>query len=173
MEWWQAEGWASPPRRETARGPVTVYRAAGGGSNALGNCFFIPTRSLTGAVQGLTAQALEADLNAALWGNLFREIFVYSILPGTVYYIGPAAQSGPIGRPDQNGQVSNWSTSIRSPGLLEQVSLESKSPTVARRLARTEELSGMVTQKGRFRPRVDSHIFAAGPVDSKGSPIAH
>ena len=70
MEWWQAEGWASPPRRETARGPVTVYRAAGGGSNALGNCFFIPTRSLTGAVQGLTAQALEADLNAALWGSL-------------------------------------------------------------------------------------------------------
>ena len=78
---WHDAGYARQPdeRTATAQESVCLYRAYNEFGPRLSNCFFTP--SLRGADIGhLTAEILETELNAALWGNNFERVAVFKIV---------------------------------------------------------------------------------------------
>jgi hypothetical protein len=82
---------SDPQEREVgASDLLLVYRAHGGASRMIGRFFFTPQ------VAGLprvnwTAEFLEKELNAALWGNEFRFLAKFRVFQGVRYKIGPIA----------------------------------------------------------------------------------
>jgi hypothetical protein len=88
---WQDHGFSAPPDIEVSSGTEIIYRAVGGASvEPWSNCFFTPV--VAGSpVNYWTAEMLERELNAALWGNDFERMFVYQMVAGTRYEIGPIA----------------------------------------------------------------------------------
>lgn len=89
-EWNFEEGFSHPPDVRNAYGGETIFRAHGGSSQESGNCFFTP--AVEGALIGSwTAELLERELNAALWGNDFEVLTRYCIKPGVPYKIGAIA----------------------------------------------------------------------------------
>jgi hypothetical protein len=93
---WNDEGFAEQPGERIANGGEVVYRAYGGTSGALGTCFFTPALSATPIVYW-TAELLEVELNAALWGNDFEGIAKFEMIRGARYRIGSIAQGGYVG----------------------------------------------------------------------------
>jgi hypothetical protein len=87
---WHDEGFAEPPEEKPSIGGEIIYRAYGGSSGKLGNCFFAPAIGST-PIAYWTAELLEMELNAALWGNDFEGVTKFEILKGAKYKIGPIA----------------------------------------------------------------------------------
>jgi hypothetical protein len=88
---WGDKGFLRPPAEKPAAGTEIIYRAVGGLTvEPWSNCFFIPV--VAGSpVNYWTAELLERELNAALWGNDFERVFAYQMRPGVRYEIGPIA----------------------------------------------------------------------------------
>jgi hypothetical protein len=88
---WRDNGFSAPPVVKTSSGTEIIYRAVGGMSmKPWSNCFFTPVAAGS-PVNYWTAEMLERELNASLWGNDFERVFVFHILPGVRYEIGPIA----------------------------------------------------------------------------------
>ncbi|MGF6720850.1 hypothetical protein P3T43_000191 [Paraburkholderia sp. GAS41] len=87
---WSDDGFSAPPVEKSANGGEIVYRAYGGESGVLGNCFFVPSVNLA-PIGYWTAELLEIELNAALWGNDFKGITKFEMVRGAPYQIGPIA----------------------------------------------------------------------------------
>jgi hypothetical protein len=90
---WHDEGFASKPEEKEADGGEVLYRAYGGTSGHWGNCFFVPAIDSV-PINYWTAELLEQELNAALWGNEFDGVIKFQILnkrPAVRYKIGPVA----------------------------------------------------------------------------------
>jgi hypothetical protein len=82
---------ADPEEREVAEGEVLyVYRAHGETSKMIGRFFFTP-RVGDQPRTNWTADLLERELNAALWGNDFRYLAKFRVRSGVRYRIGPIA----------------------------------------------------------------------------------
>lgn len=105
------EGFAGAPEVKTAHGGEVVYRAHGGGSRKFGNCFFAPAVGSV-PIGHWSAELLERELNAALWGNDFEHVTRFEIVPGTRYKIGAIAHDAYRGV--DAGQPFYPSTSARS-----------------------------------------------------------
>jgi hypothetical protein len=73
-----------------ADGGEVLYRGHGGTSLESGNCFFSPAVNSI-PLNHWTAELLERELNAVLWGNLFDYVTRYTIKPGVLYKIGDVA----------------------------------------------------------------------------------
>ncbi|MCM8738891.1 hypothetical protein M5E06_32920 [Azospirillum sp. A1-3] len=93
MKDWEKRGFGQRPEIvRQATGLEIVYRVYGGGHRLYGSCYFAST--IAGIqITDLTADRLEMELNAALWGNNFQYIAKFRIMAGTKYEIGPIAQS--------------------------------------------------------------------------------
>ena len=115
---WHDDGFSKPPREEIAHGGEIVYRAYGGSSRVIGNCFFAPA---TGAspIQYWTAEILENELNASLWGNDFAGIAKFEMISGARYEIGPIAHDNYPGVDD--GQVFYQRSFFTPSGIFKQV----------------------------------------------------
>ncbi len=87
---WHDAGFAEPPEQKRANGGERIYRVSGGPSLALGNCFFVPALGAV-PINYWTSELLERELNAAVWGNEYDQLHVYTMRPGAVYQIGPVA----------------------------------------------------------------------------------
>ena len=96
-----------------------IYRAYGGGSRRLGNCFFAPC--VLGTLIGhWTAELLERELNAALWGNDFERVAVFRIRENVQYKIGQSAHDSYSGI---DSGVAFYQRSFITPsGVFKQVS---------------------------------------------------
>lgn len=119
---WQDAGYASPPdeRVATAHESICIYRAYNTFGPRLRNCFFTP--SLRGAaIEHLTAEILETELNAALWGNNFERVAVFQILEGIKYKIGPIAHDHYSGI--DNGKRFNQRSWLKPSGRFHQVNI--------------------------------------------------
>ncbi|QBR01505.1 hypothetical protein [Paraburkholderia pallida] len=75
---------------KSAHGGERLYRAYGGESVTLRNCFFVPAIDAT-PIGHWTAELLEMELNAALWGNDFEGVTKFEMIKGARYLIGPIA----------------------------------------------------------------------------------
>jgi hypothetical protein len=93
---WHDDGFAEKPADKTATGGELLYRAYGGSSGVLGNCFFVPAIGDT-PINHWTAELLERELNAALWGNDFEGITMFNMVCGAQYRIGPIAHDFYVG----------------------------------------------------------------------------
>ncbi|KGM41391.1 hypothetical protein JY96_18570 [Aquabacterium sp. NJ1] len=82
----------TPETRRVGDGQVlVVYRAHGSTSQMIGRFYFTP--QICGIPRmNWTADLLERELNAALWGNDFKYLAKFRVLPGVNYKIGPIAQ---------------------------------------------------------------------------------
>lgn len=115
---WGDDGFAEPPEERTSVGGEIVYRAYGGSSRRIGNCFFAPAIKSTPIVYW-TADRLELELNAALWGNDFHRIIKLQVLTGARFLIGPIAQDSYSG---VDGSQSFFQRAYFLPsGILKQV----------------------------------------------------
>jgi hypothetical protein len=116
---WTDEGYALPPEIREARGSEVIYRAFGGTTKRLGNCFFVPC-VLGVPVPYWTAELLEAELNASLWGNDFEMIAKFQIHEKVQYQIGPIAHSNYRGV--DGGQPFYQRSFVTPRGVFKQVS---------------------------------------------------
>lgn len=88
---WRDNGFAGPPVEKVALGTEIIYRAVGGLTvKPWSNCFFAPV--VAGSpLHYWTADVLERELNAALWGNEFERVYTFQMLTRVRYEIGPVA----------------------------------------------------------------------------------
>ncbi len=95
---WTIEGFEAQPDVRDVKGGETIYRAFGGTSKSLRNCFFTPAIG-SAPMNCWTAELLEIELNASLWGNDFDRVqsFTMNRVAGAKYKIGNVAQSGYAG----------------------------------------------------------------------------
>jgi hypothetical protein len=87
---WHDEGFAAPPEEKPIEPGQVLYRAYGGSSGVWGNCFFVPAIGST-PIGYWTAELLEMELNAALWGNDFEGVTKFEMTGNGSYLIGPIA----------------------------------------------------------------------------------
>lgn len=111
-------GFAEAPARKTALGGELVYRAHGGTSREMGNCFFTPVIRGT-PINHWTADQLEMELNASLWGNDFEVLTRYLVVRGAAYEIGPIAHDDYEGR--DRGLLFHQRAFVTPSGVLQQV----------------------------------------------------
>ena len=114
---------SDPAAKEVGTDEVLfVYRAhngTGSGSKLIGRFFFTPKTCDTPSVNW-TAEMLERELNASLWGNELRFLAKFQVMQGVKYKIGPIAHdkyqgvervsspSGELGKPfDQYSYFRN------------------------------------------------------------------
>lgn len=117
---WGDDGFACPPEEKRAVGGEIVYRAYGGSSNALGVFFFVPV--IKGAlVNYWTAEILEIELNASLWGNDFEKVAKFELLPKIQYQIGPIAHDNYVG--NENG-IFYQRSFVTPSGIFQQVKID-------------------------------------------------
>jgi hypothetical protein len=129
---WRDNGFSAPPDVKTASGTEIIYRAVGGVSvKPWSNCFFTPVVAGT-PVNYWTAEMLERELSAALWGNDFERVFVYQMLAGVHYEIGPIAHddyAGIDGTATSNAERGFYQRSWVTPsGVFRQVRFLDFSP---------------------------------------------
>jgi hypothetical protein len=115
---WQDDGFAVPPEETVADGGEIVYRAYGGTSPVLGNCFFAPILGST-PINYWTAELLERELNAALWGNDFAGVTIFVVNRGARYQYGPIAHDRYSGTDE--GQVFYQRAFFTPSGIFKQV----------------------------------------------------
>lgn len=117
---WTIDGFASPPRVRRIIGGERFYRAYGGSSPRLGNCFFVPTAGGQ-PMPGLTPELLEMELNASLWGNDYEGVLTYEPMgkPDVSYQIGPVAHDGYAGA--ESFQLFQQRAFITPSGIFKQV----------------------------------------------------
>jgi len=144
---WHDEGFAEEPVEKSATGGEVVYRAYGGTSRVLGNCFFVPAigASLIGY---WTADLLERELNAAHWGNTFEGLSKFEMLPGAVFRIGAIAHDNYVGIDDGRRFIQRAYFSSR--GIFKQVTFVlSKNRTLVDSVRKT---SSFPISAGRYAP---------------------
>lgn len=117
---WNDDGFASPPAEITSNGGEVVYRAYGGASGVLGNCFFAPAIGVA-LICNWTAELLEIELNAALWGNDFEGITRFEIKPDVNYRIGPIAHTDYAGWEGDPSKTFFQRSFITPSGIFKQV----------------------------------------------------
>lgn len=116
---WRENGFSAPPVEKESNGTELVYRAVGGQSVKLwSNCFFAPVIDGSPLVYW-TAELLERELNAALWGNDFERVFCFQMRPRVHYEIGPIAHDDYVGKAGR-GQFYQRSW-VTSSGVFQQV----------------------------------------------------
>ena len=117
---WTLEGFSAAPEEKPVRGGETIYRAFGGCSKPLGNCFFVPAVGST-PLNHWTAELLETELNASLWGNDFDGVTKYAMqkVDGAKYKVGPIAHDGYAGV--DAGQLFYQRSWITPSGIFKQV----------------------------------------------------
>jgi len=93
---WRVHGFAKRPQETNAFGGEPIYRAYGGTSEVLGNCFFVPAINAV-PIGYWTAALLERELNASLWGNDFEGITKFVMIKGSRYQIGSIAHDNYAG----------------------------------------------------------------------------
>ena len=135
---WHDEGFAAPPVERPAAGGEVIYRAYGGTSAVVGNCFFAPAVNAT-PIGHWSAELLEVELNAALWGNDFEGVTEFEMIRGALYRIGPIAHDGYAGL--DGGQVFHQRAFITPSGIFKQIRFV---------LPGTQRLTDCVKQKGSF-----------------------
>src|SRR3989442_1239376 len=114
---WNEEGYASPPETRKAMGHEIIFRAYNSGGQRLSNCFFMP--SISGISIGYwTAELLETELNAALWGNNFERIAKFQICKDVEYKVGSIAHDKYSGI--DNGQNFQQRSFITPSGIFKQ-----------------------------------------------------
>jgi hypothetical protein len=133
---WQDQGFAEQPEELTASGGEVVYRAYGGASRVLGNCFFTPAIGAS-PIGYWTAELLEVELNAALWSNDFEGITKFQMIKGTKYRIGPIAHDDYVGL--DNGRRFYQRAFFTPSGIFKQVTFI---------LGENRDLSACVMQLG-------------------------
>jgi hypothetical protein len=115
---WQDDGFAQPPEEKDALGGEVAYRAYGGSSAKWGNCFFVPAIGST-PILYWTAELLETELNAALWGNDFEGVTKFEMIKGARYRIGPIAHDNYVG---VDGGLRFYQRSFLTPsGIFKQI----------------------------------------------------
>lgn len=87
----QEDGFAAVPREEVVDKILIVYRAHGDTSQMIGRFFFTPQIAGTPR-SNWTAEMLERELNASLWGNDYKYLAKFRVRKGVVYKIGEIAQ---------------------------------------------------------------------------------
>ena len=90
------EGFSGQPTELVATGSEVIYRAFGGTSQRLSNCFFVPQVGGQ-TISYWTAELFERELNASLWGNDFEVVRKYLIVKGVPYKIGDIAHDSYVG----------------------------------------------------------------------------
>lgn len=118
---WTIDGFASPPAVRTLEGGERFYRAYGGSSPRLGNCFFVPTAGGQLMI-GLTPEVLEMELNASLWGNDYEGVVTYEPMgrnSRVSYQIGPVAHDRYAGV--DGYQLFQQRAFVQPSGMFEQV----------------------------------------------------
>jgi hypothetical protein len=105
----QQDGFAAPPREEmVGEGDILiVYRAHGETSKMIGRFFFTPQIGGTPRLNW-TAEMLERELNASLWGNDYQHLAKFQVRNGVKYKIGKIAHDNYTGielHRNENGKV--------------------------------------------------------------------
>jgi hypothetical protein len=119
---WNDEGFASKPKEMTSSGGEIIYRAFGGTSGVLGNCFFTPAVSPK-QICHWTAEFLEIELNAALWGNDFEGLTKFEIKPNVKYHIGKIAHDNYAGWEGSIDKTFTQRSFITPSGIFKQVKI--------------------------------------------------
>lgn len=89
----QQDGFSTVPREKTVDKDeiLIVYRAHGDTSKMIGRFFFTPQIAGTPR-SNWTAEMLERELNASLWGNDYKYLAKFRVRNGVKYKIGEIAQ---------------------------------------------------------------------------------
>jgi len=108
---------------------LIVYRAHGDSSKMIGRFFFTPVIAGVPRINW-TAELLERELNAALWGNDFKHLAKFQVHVGVKYRIGPIAQDSYQGverRRTASGMVEepfDQYSYFKTAGLFHQVQID-------------------------------------------------